>query len=411
MGPGVFILGGYQTDFARNWSREGLDISDATREAVSGALGDCDLDASAIESIHVGNGYAELMRFQGHLGAMPATVIAELRGVPAMRHEAACASASIAVLAAMSEIEAGRYDCVLVVGVEEERNLAGDAASRNMNCVAWIGHEDLPGHYVWPWAFGQIAQVYRERHGLNDEHLHRIAENNFANARHNPRAQTRQWQFGAASFTDDASVNPEVEPGTRRNHCAQITDGACAIVLASARFAAAYAQRHGRPLDRLPRISGWGHATSDLPLRPKLERALDGELLFPHVRKTVDDALRRAGLSAIRQTDGIELHDCFAMSEYLLIEHAGLTPPGGAGSFIERGEFRLGGAYPVNPSGGLIGGGHPIGATGARMLLDASRQVTGTAGACQVGNARRFATLNIGGSFGTVCSFIVECAA
>jgi acetyl-CoA acetyltransferase len=86
-------------------------------------------DAAQVQSIHVGNAFGELQRQQAHLGAMVAQVVPELWGVPAMRHEGACASSSLAVLTAMAEIEAGRYDCVLVLGAEEFKNTPGDVAS------------------------------------------------------------------------------------------------------------------------------------------------------------------------------------------------------------------------------------------------------------------------------------------
>ena len=95
------------------------------------------------------------------------------------------------------------------------------------------------------------------------------------------------------------------------------------------------------------------------------------------------------------------------MTEYLAIDHFGLTAPGRAFEAIENGSIERGGALPVNPGGGLIGIGHPVGATGARMVLDASRQVSGRAGETQIEGAKRFATLNIGGSCATVCSFVV----
>jgi acetyl-CoA C-acetyltransferase len=181
-------------------------------------------------------------------------------------------------------------------------------------------------------------------------------------------------------------------------------------VLASAEFAAAHAKRRGLRLAGLPQILGWGHRSADLPFQTKLDRAPEQGLLFPHVAQAFGDALRRAGLASVRQLDGLEVHDCFAMTEVLLVEHAGLTAPGGAAAAYARGEFALGGAFPVNPSGGLIGGGHPVGATGVRMLLDAVQQVRGAAGGYQVEGARRFGTYNIGGAFGTVCSFVVGSA-
>jgi acetyl-CoA C-acetyltransferase len=96
------------------------------------------------------------------------------------------------------------------------------------------------------------------------------------------------------------------------------------------------------------------------------------------------------------------------MSEYAAIDHFGITGPGDSWKAVESGDLELGGRIPVNPSGGLIGGGHPVGATGVRMVLDAYKQVTGAAGDYQVENARTAATLNIGGSTTTCASFVVR---
>ena len=211
----VYILGGYQTDFLKAWSRKGEDISDMMRECVLGTLENCALDAKAVESIHVANAFGELQRQQAHLGAMVGAVVPELWGVPAGRHEGACASASLAVLSAMAEIEAGRYDCVLVIGAEEFKNLPGDAASQNQNSAGWVGHEKLACKFLWPAVFGHLALEYEKRYGLDRRYLNRIAEINYGNAKNNPLAQTRHWQFNEKSFTDDDEANPVIEPGTR----------------------------------------------------------------------------------------------------------------------------------------------------------------------------------------------------
>ena len=405
----VFILGGYQTDFAKVWSRQGQDISDMTREATVGALEACALDASAIQSIHVGNAFGELQRQQAHLGAMVAQVVPALWGVPAMRHEGACASSSLAVLTAMAEIEAGRYDCVLVLGVEEFKNLPGDQASKNQNAAAWQGHEDIDCKFMWPAAFGLVAQEYERRYGLDRKYLNRIAELNYGNARRNPLAQTRKWNFDALSFTDDDEANPLVEPGTRRQDCGQITDGACAVVLSSARFAQEHTRHRGAAVSALPRIAGWGHRNAGLRLKDKLERSRDAAYVFPHVRQTIEDAWRRADVPDISAMQGVETHDCFTTTQYMAIDHLGLTAPGQSWQALEDGRIEATGSCPVNMSGGLIGCGHPVGATGTRMLFDAARQVTGQAGACQIDGARRIQTLNIGGSCATVVSFVVAC--
>ena len=413
MSEPVFILGGFQTDFAKAWARQGQDISDMTREATLGALHQSKVDVSSIQSIHVGNAFGELQRQQAHLGSMVAQVVPELWGVPAMRHEGACASSSLGVLSAMAEIEAGRYDCILVLGLEEFKNLPGDQASQNQNAAAWQGQEDIACTFMWPAAFGLLAQEYERRYGYSHQHLrkclNRIAELNYGNAKRNPLAQTRKWQFDPLSFTDDDEANPMIEPGSRRQDCGQITDGACAVVLASAQFAQEHVRQQSRSIDTLARITGWGHHNAGLKFKDKLERSKDAPYIFPHVRQTIEDAWRRAGVADIGGIDGVETHDCFTTTEYMAIDHLGLTPPGQSWKAVEDGRIERGGLCPINMSGGLIGCGHPVGATGARMLFDAAKQVTDSAGECQIEGAQRIQTLNIGGSCATVVSFVVAC--
>lgn len=402
----IYILGGYQTDFARVWSREGLDISDMIRESCLGAIENAGIEPAEIDTIHVGNAFAEAQRRQGHLGALVAQVIPELWGKPAMRHEGACASSSLAALTAMAEIEAGRYECALVVGAEEFKNLPGDEASQNQNSAAWRDREDIDCRFMWPAVFGLLAEEYEQRFGLDRQVLNRISEINYANARKNPLAQTRQWQFAEGSFNDDDALNPVIEPGVRRLHCGQITDGACAVILASQSFI----ERTGLGSDAgkaRARIDGWGHRNAGIRYRDKVERSKGDPYVFPHVRDAIQDAFRRAGVSDVYELDGIETHDCFSMTEYMAIDHFGLTAPGESWRAVSDDSIALGGRLPINPSGGLIGCGHPVGATGARMLHDASQQVTGRAGEIQIDGAERVATLNIGGSCATVCSFVV----
>jgi acetyl-CoA C-acetyltransferase len=401
-GTGVWIAGSYQGDFARNYAREGLEISDMVAEAVAGTLEGAGIDPADVEAIHVGNAFGQLFTGQGQLGAMPATVEPRLWGKPAARHEAACASGSVAVLSATADIEAGRYDCVLVLGVEQERNVPGAKAPEYLGAAAWIGHEGQDAKFMWPYMFSQLADEYDRRYGLDERHLRAIAELNMRNAKDNPLAQTRSWTFTDRSFSADDQDNPVVEGRLRRTDCGQVTDGVAGLVLVSERFRA---ERLGsRPAAR---IAGWGHGTAGLALQPKLDRSKDEPYVFPHVRQVVTDAFARAGIGGVTELDGIETHDCFSMSEYMAIDHFGITEPGDSWKAVENGELERDGALPVNPSGGLIGVGHPVGTTGIRMLHDAARQVTGQAGACQVDGAATFATLNIGGSLTTTVSFVV----
>ncbi len=403
----IFILGGHQTDFARNYAKEGREISDIVRDAIEGTLHDAHLDADWIETVHLGNAFGQLFNGQGQLGGMPATVEPKLWGVPAARHEAACASGGIAVLAAMAEIEAGRYDCALVLGAEQERNVPGDQAARLLGAAAWVGHEGEGVKFIWPHQFSRLADEYERRYGLDERHLSAIAELNFRNARRNPNAQTRSWTHKPESFTADDVANPVVEGRVRRTDCSQVTDGGAGLVLAGRRSAERWARLHHVDLERVPRIIGWGHRTVGLPYDEKVRRSAADAYVLPHVRQTIQDAFARAGVADVAEIDGIETHDCFTPSEYMAIDHFGITPHGRSWQAVEDGTLERGGRLPVNPSGGLIGVGHPVGTTGVRMLVDAAKQVSGAAGETQVEGARRFATLNIGGSTTTTVSFVV----
>ncbi len=400
----ITILGGHQTDFAVNIAKTGRDVADLVREAITATLDDSGVGPGQIESIHVGNAFGQLYNGQGHLGAMPATVIPELWGVPSMRHEAACASASMAVLSAMAEIEAGRYGCVLVLGVEQEKNMPGAQAAGIQTAAAWVGRETDGIDFFWPYAFDRVAEEYDARFGIDDAHLRAIGEINLRNAKDNPNAQTRDWKFTSDSFGTDDHVNPVVHGRLRRNDVTQITDGAAGVVLVSDRWL----ESSGHAAAGRARIAGWGHSTVGLPIDQKLERSADDVYVMPHVRQAITDAFGRAGIGGVDELDLIETHDCMTPSEYMAIDHFGITAPGESWKAVEDGSLEREGRIPVNPSGGLIGGGHPVGATGARMLLDAAKQVSATAGDYQVDGARRAATLNIGGSTATTACFVVE---
>jgi len=403
----VYILGGWQSDFSQNWSREGMEISDAFAGCVLKGLEATGLEPRDVECGHVGNFVAELFASQGILGGFFGLVHPDFDGMPTARHEGACASGSLAILAAAAEIEAGRYDLACVLGIEQMRNVSGGVAAQHLGTAAWTGHEFQDATYLWPRAFSDLGEEYQKRWGLKYEHLMRIAEVNFTNAKRNPNAQTRGWKFGPESFTANNDVNPVVEGMIRKQDCGQVTDGAAVVFLASPARAAAYAKQHGLSLDGIPRIKGWGHRSAGISYAGKIQRSEGQPYIFPQVRRAIMDARQRAGVTDLSAINAVETHDCFTTTEYMAIEHLGLTAPGAAWQAIEDGSIEIGGRLPVNPSGGLIGCGHPVGATGVRMALDAWRQVTGRAGDYQVEGARNLQTLNIGGSTTTTVSLVV----
>lgn len=403
----IYLLGGWQSDFSAHWSRQGLELADAFTQAVRSGLTATRLEPQEVECGHVGNFVGELFAGQGLLGGFFGLVDPAFDGLPTARHEAACASGSVALLAAAAELEAGRYELACVVGLEQMRNVPGQQAAQNLGAAAWAGHEFTDARYLWPRAFSDLADEYERRYGLRYEHLMRISEINFANAKRNPNAQTRQWSFTPESFTAHDGANPVVEGRTRKQDCGQVTDGVAVVFLATARRAAEYAARRGLSLEHLPRIRGWGHRSAPIGYAAKV-RASEGQpYVFPQVRRAIEDARARAGVRDMSELHVVETHDCFAMTEYMAIDHLGLTAPGESWKAIEDGSIEMKGRLPINPSGGLIGLGHPVGATGVRMALDAFKQVTGTAGDYQVEGARTCQTLNIGGSTTTTVSLVI----
>ena len=395
----TFILGGYQTDFARNWMRQGQQIPDILTEVVEGALEATGVPAHEIESGHVGNFAAELYAMQGHLGAFLVQTHPAFRGLPTSRHEAACASGSMAVLAATAEIEAGRYDVALVVGIEHMKTVDAAQGGEFLGTAAWYEKEAKGISFPFPALFGKLGDEYEKRYGLNEDHLTRISDINFENARRNPLAQTREWPS-----------NPEkmMQPLTGRiriGDASQVTDGAVAVILVSKAYTERYIAEHGAA--GVSRIEGWGHRTATMSFAEKMVESATAPYVLPHTRRAIVDAFKRADIEDVWAVDAIETHDCFTTSEYMAIDHFGITEPGESWKAIEDGTIDFGGRLPINPSGGLIGAGHPVGATGVRQLLDAHRQVTGSAGAYQVEGAKKVATLNLGGSGTTSAAFVV----
>ncbi len=407
MSTPVYLLGGYQTDFARNWMKEGKDIVAMMQETVSGALTTTGLEAREVEVAHIGNFAAELYCRQGQLGGFLAEIDPAFRGIATSRHEAACASGAVALLMASAEIEAGRYHVSLVIGIEQMKTVDPTAGGDFLGTAACYEQEAKGIEFPFPKLFSRLGDEYDKRFGLREEHLVRIAEINYRNAQRNPLAQTRSW---FAPDRPDLASGKYSKPAAGRlkvRDCSQITDGAAAIVLASEAFARTYAARQGIQVERLPRLLGWGHRTAPMKFDTKMSESRNSPYILPHTRRAIVDAFQRACLADVWSVQGIETHDCFTTSEYMALDHFGLTKPGEAWKAIEEGVIEFGGKLPVNASGGLIGGGHPVGATGTRQALDAYKQVAGQAGDYQIDGAKQIATLNIGGSGTTTVAMVI----
>ena len=197
-----------------------------------------------------------------------------------------------------------------------------------------------------------------------------------------------------------SETNPFVGGLLAVSDCSQVTDGAAVVVLCSED----YLLKQG--IEGKPVVKGYGHRTAPLLFDRKIEENRTSPYVLPWTRQTCLDAYRRAGLT-VDDIDCFETHDCFTSSEYVAISAFGITEPGKEWDAVESGLIAINGGKPVNPSGGLIGCGHPVGATGARMFLDLYKQVSGLAGGYQIPGARNAMMLNLGGSATTNYVFIV----
>ena len=410
----VYILGGAQTDFERNWKKEGKNMVALLKEAVADGFADANITLDDVRELNkenrvacfVGNFIAEKYTEQGHLGPFLTEVDPAFYGVPSARYEAACASSSVALDAAQTKIMADEYDVAIVVGWELMKTVDSTLGGDFLGRAAYYEKEGKGIDLPFPKLFGRLADETLKKYPELDEKrymdaLARISVINYENAKRNPLAQTRKWfmSFEQAS-TRGTDTNPLVGGKLAVSDCSQVTDGAAVVVLCSEKFI------KERGIKDKPIIKGYGHRVAPMLFDKKMADNANSEYILPWTRQAVLDAYRRSGLT-VDDIDCFETHDCFTSSEYAAISSFGITAPGKEYEAIENGTIAFGGSKPINASGGLIGCGHPVGASGARMFLDLYKQVTGQAGAYQVDNVRNAMMLNIGGSATTNYVFIV----
>ncbi len=404
----VYIIGGGRTDFKRNLKKEGKTIRDLITESGRKALDDARIDPAEIQAAAVGNFNAGQFTKQLHLGAFIPEIDPKLHGIPTMHTEAACASGALSVLLGAQWIMGGFHDAVLVVGAEQQKTMSSLDGSDVLGAAADY-HVEKPeyGDFMFPKLFGRIAQIYLDKYGAREEDLAAVAWKNYAHARLNPLAQMREADLSMDYASQVSDKNPSVAPPLKVSDCSQITDGSAGLVLVSGQ----YLDRIGRDRTKTPRLLGFGHSTDYLALEMK------DVPTFSIARRAAEKAFAMAGTTP-RQIQGAEVHDCFSITEILVYEILGLTEPGkgaelarsGATALPQVRNEKMKGKFPfeipVNTGGGLIGDGHPVGATGVRQVLDAYQQLTEQADARQIAGVKKFMTFNMGGSLTTSVAMI-----
>lgn len=413
----VYVLGGAQTDFERNWTKEGKNVIALLKEAVSDGIAEAGISFKNIEELNqqnrvacfVGNFIAEDYVNQGHLGALLTEVSPAFYGVPSARYEAACASSSVALDAAITKIKAGEYDLAIVIGWELMKTVDSKTCGDILGRAAYYEKEGKDVAFPFPKLFGKLADETIEKYGLNEKRyldaLAKISEINYSNAKKNPMAQTRKWFMDYEQARHRGTdTNAMIGGKLGISDCSQVTDGAAVVVLASEKMI------NELGVEVVPYVKGYGHRVAPMLFETKMREQPDSSYILPWTRQAVLDAYRRSGLT-VEDIDVFETHDCFTSSEYAAISAFGICEPGEECKVIEDGMIAFEGQKPINPSGGLIGCGHPVGASGVRMFLDIYKQVSGKAGEYQVrkdgvlpSNAMM---LNIGGTATTNYVFVV----
>lgn len=380
-----------------------INIKQLTRQAVAGALADSGLMTRDIEGAFFSNAVQGHMEGQHLIRGQIALREIGMQGVPVVNVENACAGASSAFNLAVNFLRAGAGDVALVVGAEkmysDDRvrmfgafDSAWDVSSadriRQQLVMMGEGVEVPPGttssspYSVFMDVYAAFARQHMRTFGTTQRQIAAVAAKNHDHSVHNPFAQYRR------SFTVDEvlAAAPITYPLTVPM-CAPISDGAAAVILCTE----AAVKRHGLDRNRAIRVLASVIQTGSDRTADEYEKHC--------TRLGARRAYELAGIGP-EDVSVAEVHDATAVGEIIQIENLGFCPFGEGGPVSERGETRIGGRIPVNPSGGLESKGHPIGVTGLGQIVELVAQLRGEAGSRQVENARIAVAENGGGLHG-----------
>lgn len=371
MTTNVFIAGVAMTPFGRH---DDLSMQDLAQAAVLGALADAEITNDRIQAMYNANVYGGMVLGQVLMRDLGIT------GPALYNVENACASGATAVHLACQALRLGVYDTVLVWGVEQLTQLGGGMIPLQRNDYKTELYA-LQGMTL-PTVYALRGTRYLHERGEGPEILAQVAVKNRAHGVRNPLAQQRK----AVTVEEVLQSRPVAEPLTLLQCCPSMVDGAAAVVLTTMRPAAA------RPAVRI-----LGSAVQSGRIEEGCDNILDAEI----TARTARLAYEQAGLGP-RDIDVVELHDAFTIAELLYYEALGLAEPGGSAAMLRRGDTALGGRVPVNPSGGLLAKGHPLGATGVAQIVEVVWQLEGRADGRQVERARTGLTQCTGGGIAGV---------
>jgi acetyl-CoA acetyltransferase len=382
MGRKVFVVGVGMTKFEKPGGRD-WDYPDMAREAGTNALADAGLSIDAIEQACVGYCYGDSTAGERAFYELG------LPGIPIYNVNNNCSTGSTALFMAKQFVEGGLSECVMALGFEKmERGSLGFKYPDRTNP---LGHHidvmrDQRGTTKDPVAaqmFGNAGIEHMERFGTTAEHFAKIGWKNHKHSVNNPYSQ-----FQDEYSLEEILAAPQIFGPLTKLQCCPTSDGSAAAIVASEDFV----RQHGLEAQAIE-ILGMA-MTTDTPSSFD-EKSMMKMVGADMTRKAAEKVFEQSGLGP-EDVDVVELHDCFSTNEMITYEGLGLCPEGKGGEFVDSGANTYGGRVVVNPSGGLISKGHPLGATGLAQCAELSWQLRGLAEGRQVSGAKAALQHNLG---------------
>lgn len=379
----VSIIGIGQTPVGEHWSRS---LRHLGYDALAAAMRDAGVERA--DALYVGNMLSGEISGQAHLGPLIAD-FAGLRGIEAVKVEAACASAAAAFRQAYITVASGIHDIVIALGVEKMTDDVGSKLTSGLASAADADYEVIHGiSFVALNAL--IMQRYLYEYKLTREDFAGFAINAHANGAGNPNAR-----FQAPISKDAFMKSGMVADPIGVLDASPMADGAAAVILCPTELARQFT-------DNAVAVKGSAMATDSLSVHDRRN-----PMRLQAAEDSAQKAYRQAGIGP-QDIDFFELHDAFTIMAALSLESAGFAEPGKGTWLAQNGDITPQGRLPISTRGGLKARGHPVGATGLYQIVEAVQQLRGEAGKNQLPNARIGMTQNIGGSGATIVTHIFE---
>ena len=350
----VAILGAGMVPFGKY---SGQTLSEIAWPAVKAAIEESNIPKKAIEAAYCGTALGGMMAGQRILKTLGIT------GLPIINIENACSSSSTAFREAWIAVAAGVYDVAVVIGVEKLTKFGGGTLP--------LEKEDFEVAHglVMPALYAMRARRYMHEFGLTEDHLAKVSVKARNHGQHNPDAQLRE-----PTTIEEVNRSRPVADPLKLFHCCPSGDGAAAVLICAADVASKYG---GVPINVVGSEINSGKYMTGFR-----------DMTSPEITVRGAAQLYEEASIGPEDIDLAEVHDAFSIAELLYYEALGFCPRGEAGRLIDEGETSVGGRIPVNPSGGLLAKGHPIGATGVAQIVEIVRQLRGQCGDRQVEGAK-----------------------